>query len=212
MKTLILTSSGFIRPIIREEILRALPEKPSHYQVAYISTASKVIADDSNAQNEVFIMNCLGFHVVEIDLAQIEPHQLKSQLAKKQIVYVQGGNGFYLLKHARRTGFLKLGKQLVEQGKLIYIGKSGGSYLACPSLEMHTWSSKPWNRYGVTDLTAMNLVPFLIKAHYSEDQHPEIKSGSHKSPYPVRLLTNDQALLVQDQTVKLIGKGEQINL
>ena len=206
MTTLILTSSGFLRPAIRDEIIKALPKKPSNYHVAYISTASKVVKDDAYAQNDVFIMNCLGFQVEEIDLAKIKPNQLESKLQHKQIVYVQGGNGFYLLKHARRTGFLQLCKQLVEKDKLIYIGKSAGSYLACPTLEVHTWSDKRWNRYGLTDLTTMNFVPFLIQAHYTPDQHDSLQPHIAKSSYPVKLITNDQAILVQNKQIKVIGK------
>src|SRR5690606_19565046 len=119
--------------------------------------------DDTYAKRGATIMQEeLGFKVTEIDLASITPSELPSLLSRQGVVYVQGGNGFFLLKHARRTGFIELARQLVDEGRLTYGGKSAGSYLACPTTEMSTWHSDKWRRFGVEDLRAIHLVPFLV--------------------------------------------------
>lgn len=137
MKTVILTSSGWLKPNVRQEIIPYLP-RVRPLKVAYISTASKVVQNDSYAQRDVAVMHDLEFEVSEIDLAKYKSEELPKVLSKSHVVYVQGGNGFYLLKHARQTGFIDIVKKLVKKGKLVYVGKSAGSYLACPTIEMHT--------------------------------------------------------------------------
>ncbi len=209
MKTVILTSSGWLKPIVREAILPYLPIQKG-LKVGYIPTASKVVKDDTYAKRDEAIMQEeLGFDLTEIDLSIVSPDELQGLLARQQAVYVQGGNGFFLLKHARRTGFIDLARKLVEDGQLIYIGKSAGSYLACPTIEMHTWHSDKWRRFDVDDLRAMSLVPFLIQAHYTENDNEAIENGMRSSDYTLRLLTNDQAFIIQDNEVKLVGEGSE---
>lgn len=103
-------------------------------------------------------------------------------------------------------------KDLIEKG-VIYLGVSAGSYIACPTIEMTTWKSSDDDHYGVTDLTAMNLVPFLVCVHYNREKYREGLAESIKtSKYPVKILTDEQALLVRDREVKLIGSGEEVKL
>ena len=211
MKKLILTSSGFLIPSVRSIILEHLPSQRP-LKVAYISTASKVVKDDTYARRDVEIMNELGFDVTEIDLADVEADYLSSTLPEHNVMYVQGGNGFYLLHHVRRSGFMEIAKPLVENGSLIYVGKSAGTYLACPTIEMHTWSNKDWRRFGVEDYTAMSLVPFLVKAHYAPDKEPEIRRGMEKSPHPLWAISNEQVLLVQGDEVTAVGEGEATHI
>ena len=208
MKTVILTSSGFLKPAVRQAILPFLPTyRP--LKVGYVPTASQVVKDDSYAKKDVEIMERLGFQILEIDLVNDGPDEVAQKLSQQEVVYVQGGNGFYLLRYARQSGFINALVPLVNSGRLIYIGKSAGSYLACPTMEVHTWHSDKWNRFGVEDLTAMNLVPFLVQAHYTAQDDTAIKQGLLKSRYNLRLITNEQALVIQDDRVLLIGQGSE---
>jgi len=161
MKRIILTSSGFLKPVVRNAILEFLPTfRP--IKIGYIATASKVVKDDNYTKRDIEIMRKLDFNITEIDIVGNNRNQIEKSLLQQDAIYVQGGNGFYLLKYARESGFMEIAKPMVSSGQLIYIGKSAGSYLACPTLEVHTWHSDKWNWYGVDDFTAMNLVPFII--------------------------------------------------
>ena len=126
-------------------------------------------------------------------------------LEDKDAVYVEGGNTFYLLKAVRESGFDQVIKKLIERG-VAYVGSSAGSYIACPTIEMSTWK-KPGeekNNFGVTDLTAMNLVPFLLKAHCTPEKMEFLKEKIAKAQYPVKILSDGQAILVKDDKVELV--------
>jgi len=59
-----------------------------------------------------------GFQVEDIDLENKKESELKEILKDKDIIYVQGGNTFYLLKYIKESGFDKLVKQLIQKGKI----------------------------------------------------------------------------------------------
>ena len=122
------------------------------------------------------------------------------------IIYVQGGNGYYLLKQARACNFEGAVRELLRDKTKCYIGVSAGTDIACPTIEMHGWK-KEKDTYGLEDTTAMNLVPFLVTVHYNREKYREsLAKHIPSASRPVRILTDDQAIFVQGGNARLIGK------
>ncbi len=122
-----------------------------------------------------------------------------------------GGNTFYLLKAIRESGFDEVIKDLVDKG-VPYVGTSAGSYVACPTIERATWKHQDkYDRCGITDFTGMNLVPFLVTAHYVSEFEPKIRKGISETKYPTKILMDGQAILVQDNNYQFLG-GEETKL
>jgi dipeptidase E len=212
MKTLLLTSAGIKVPIIKNEVLKLLSRPVSRTKLAHIITASKAEENTDYVDKDKKVMEKTGFQVTDIDIEGKGENQLRKILEGQDIIYVQGGSGFYLLKHIRKSGFDRVVKKLLDKG-VIYIGVSAGSYVACPTIEMHTWKGKERNQYGITDMTAMNLVPFLVSVHYNRKKYRKgVKAGAARTEYPVKVLNDDQAILVKNNKVKLIGKGKEIKI
>ena len=207
MKTLILTSSGSF--ITANNVDDFLTKKITDCKIAYIITASKKVDDTSYIDRHRQKMNELNFSYTEIDIAGKNEDQLQKALDGHDIVMVEGGNTFYLLKAVRESGFESVIKDLIEKG-VVYIGSSAGSYIACPSIVMATWSNRGFDRCGITDYTAMNLVPFLIKAHYTPDMKAMLEEKAKDLQYPMRVLNDDQAILIRDGKVQLLGGGDEI--
>jgi len=132
-------------------------------------------------------------------------------LKDKNAVYVEGGNTFYLLKAVRESGFDKVIKEMIAKG-VPYIGSSAGSYIACPTIDMAIWKPKQKDRFGATDFTAMNLVPFLVVAHYEPELKEILKEKISQSKYDTKLLKDGQAILVEGGNYKLVGDNEEIKL
>lgn len=174
--------------------------------MAHIVTASKGVTDLAYLERNRAFFKKEGYDVEEFDLDGTTEGELRKILEKKEAVYVEGGNTFYLLKSIRESGFEKVLKDLLPKG-LIYMSASAGSYVVCPTVETSTWKSKH-DRYGVTDFTAMNLVPFLLFMHYNLEYRALLQEKIPDASYPVRILTDEQALLVRDNMVELIGGPE----
>ena len=201
MKRLLLTSSGtFVTRYNVTEFGKPLKEM----KMAYIITASKKVNDDSYIKIHKNEMDKQGFNYEEIDIADKTESDLRNFFKDKELIYVEGGNTFYLLKCVRESGFEKVVKELIEKG-VIYIGSSAGSYIACPTIEIASKSTTHnFDRCGITDYTAMNLVPFLIKAHYDPANKKELDEKLKDVEYPVKYLTDDQAILVLGDIIKTL--------
>lgn len=180
----------------------------NQFRMAHIVTASKGVTDLVYLERNRAFFKKEGYDIEELDLDGTTEGELRKILEKKEVVYVEGGNTFYLLKSIRESGFEKVLKDLLPKG-LIYIGASAGSYVACPTIETSIWKNKH-DRYGVTDFRAMNLVPFLLFVHYNLEYKALLQEKIPYASYPVRILTDEQALLVRDNTVELIGGPEVI--
>ena len=207
MKTMLLTSAGMN---VKEEILKILPKSPKELKLAHIITASIDEKNKDYVSKETQIMKKVGFQVTEADISGMTEGKVRKLLKDTNIIYVQGGNTYHLLKCIKESGFDKVVKELLEKG-VIYIGVSAGSYVAGPTIEQADWIHEH-NRFGLTDLTAMNLVPFLLMVHYVPEYKSILKEKIQKSKYEFKILTDDQAILVKGDNYKLVGKGPEINI
>lgn len=207
MPTILLTSAGMN---VKEEILKILPKPANKIKLAHIITAKNprmeenpdYIIKDRQAMKDV------GFHVEDIDIKGKTEQELRKILADKDIIYVQGGNTFYLLKYVRESGFDKVAKELINKG-IIYVGVSAGSIIAGPTIETANWKNVDHNEVGLKDLTGMSLVPFNLFVHYSPEHTRIIGEELPKSKYPLHILTDNQALLIKDGKVELVGEGKE---
>lgn len=210
MKTLLLASNG---SYAIEKGMKLLFPDVSRIKLVWITTAGKGAKNQDYLNKHRELLKKEGYNFTEIDIDGKNEDELEKLLRDKNAVYVEGGNTFYLLKAVRESGFDKVIKKLIERD-VAYIGASTGSYIACPTIEMSTWK-KPGeekNDFGVTDLTAMNLVPFLLKAHYEPEMKEFLKEKIAKTQYPVKILTDDQAILVKGYKIELLSEGEEIKI
>jgi len=207
MKTLILTSSGKL--IAANKLDDSLPKPLSESKILYVTTASKKIPDASIMERQKQIMNRLNFSYTEYDIAGKSKEELKKVLLEQDIVYVEGGNTFYLLKSVRESGFDDILKELIPKG-LVYIGTSAGSYIACPSIITASWSKDEFDKCNVTDFRAMGLAPFLMLVHFIPEMKEMLEAKTKDLDFPMRVLTDDQAIVIKDEKIQLIGGGIEI--
>src|SRR3989338_612942 len=208
MKTLILASSGNL--IAANNVNHFLPKPLSEAKILYVTTASKKVNDSSYVERTRQKMDELNFSYTEFDIVGKSEEELKKALSSSDILYIEGGNTFYLLKAVHDTGFEKIIKEAIKNG-LVYWGVSAGAYIACPSIIMATWSDR-FDRCGVTDWIAMNLVPFLIKAHYTPDMLDALKEKSKDLQFPLHVLNDEQVVMMKDGEVQLTGCGDELIL
>ncbi len=182
------------------------------FNMLHVITASKGARDLTYLERNREFIKKEGYRCEELDLDGKSEDELHEILSKKELVYVEGGNSYYLLKSIRESGFDKVIKELLPKG-LIYMGGSAGAYVCCPTIEMAGFRHQDkYNHYGVTDLTAMNLVPFLLSVHYKPEYRDILKEKISEAKYPIKILTDGQALLVRDGEVELVGNQKEIIL
>lgn len=208
MKKLLLASS-FVS--VADELIKILPENPSQLTVVFVPTAADTSNDPWYMIADRKMLVDIGFKVIDLSLKGKTKGEVGLILNQADIIFVAGGNTFYLLDAANESGFTQLVPGLVEQG-VIYVGSSAGSYIACPTIEAAGWMHSDSNIVGLQNLTAMHMIPYILKAHYNPDKAESLKTEIAHCKYPVKILTDEQALLVIDQGYQIVGSGEEITL
>lgn len=215
---IILTANG--KFLYNYSIDTYLPKPLADCKIAYIVTAATKMDETGEIEKARLRdhiarykqkMDELHYNYTEMDISGVSPQDLKSILSAYDVVLVEWGNPFYLLQVVRETGFQKTMEELMKQW-VVYIGKSAGSYIVCPSLIVSTRSKLTFNRCDITDLTAMNWVSFFVKAHYTQDMYDSLKTQAQSAGISLYALNNDQALVVHNGQIELLGGGEKILL
>ncbi len=176
----------------------------SEMRIAYITTASKVAREKTffeNVKNKI-IEN--GYLIYDFDIEGKTKDEIKYFLKDKNIIHIEGGNTFYLLKIIKEVNFDDVLKESLEEGK-IYIGTSAGAYIMCPTIEVSDWNTDGKDRFNVNDFKALNYVPFLIKVHYKEEQKEKIINKIKTLKYPIRILKDGQGIFCDDGNCRFIG-------
>jgi len=205
-KMLLLTSSGMIGT--KEEILSVLLKPADKIRVAHIITASKIEEDTSYVEKDRELMKEAGFNVEDVDIEGKNKNQLLKILESVDIIYVQGGNTYYLLKQMRKSGFDKIIKKLLTKG-IIYIGVSAGSIVAGETIQTAGWLGDK-NTVNLINLKGLKLVKSNLFVHYKPEDAEIIKQKSKKIKKRLRILTDEQALFIFGKKITLVGEGEAI--
>lgn len=181
-------------------------------RIGYVTTAYQVSRNNfaffESYKNKV---KEEGYNFEEIDIKDKSEEELKEFFKDKNVVHIEGGNTFYLLKTIRETGFDTILKELINEGK-VYIGTSAGSYVACSTIEVSTWNKDGKDRFGITDYTALNLVPFVLKVHYKDEMEEQVKEGIKTLKCPIRILRDGQGIIVEDDKYTFMGDEDEVIL
>ncbi|MFA6094782.1 MAG: Type 1 glutamine amidotransferase-like domain-containing protein [Candidatus Paceibacterota bacterium] len=182
----------------------------SEMKIGYITTASKVSRSNKDFFENIKIkIRESGYFFEEMDIEGKNKEELRGFFKDKNIIQIEGGNTFYLLKVIRETGFDEILKELLNEGK-VYMGTSAGSYVMCPTIEVSTWNDDGKDKFGVTDFTALNYVPFVLKAHYKDTSGDLIKEKTKTLKYPLHILRDGQGIFCENGVCKFVGEGEEV--
>ena len=204
---LFLTSAG-LPPETTEAFLKLLNKKPEETTVCFIATAADPEEDKWFVEKDKERLLELGFKITEIDLKQENEESLNKRLKDFDVIFVEGGNTFYLLKYVRKSGFDKALKPFLGKGG-IYLGVSAGSYIACPDISLASWKhAEDVNTVGLKDLRGLSLVDFYISPHYEPEHEAIINENKNKVSRPIFALTDSQAILVDNGDTRFVGPSE----
>ena len=82
--------------------------------------------------------------LLELDDPKLSKDQLRDSIKAAGIVYVDGGNTFYLQRHVLQSGFMDIVGSYLAENQMVYIGASAGAITSGQSIK--TAFSKGWVR------------------------------------------------------------------
>lgn len=179
-------------------------------RIGYINTAVK----GEGEKIKLFMKNIKntirenGYIFEELDIEGKSKEEIEEFFKDKNVIHIDGGNTFYLLKAIKETGFGEILKELLSESK-VYIGTSAGAYVMCPSIEVSNWNPDSKDKFGVTDFTALNCVPFVLKVHYKDEQEEKVRENMKTLKYPIRILRDGQGILIEDGKDTFLGDDKE---
>lgn len=201
MKKLLLTSAGFENPKVGSEFLKLINNSPSTTKVLFIPTASRT-------EEELFYVNKSREELLKVGIKEenIIVYNLdyiisKAELTQINVVYICGGNTFYLLHRIREVSFDSILDKLIQAG-VVYVGASAGSLVTGPDINIPDYLAS--NDICLKAFNGLNYTDKIIIPHYSEEAAEMVERTKASTNHPVITLTDKQALLVIDEKEVII--------
>ena len=137
-------------------------------EVLFIPTAANVeeYRDYVDEAKEAFAK--MGFTLQILDVSKASEAEAKAKIGTAQVLYVGGGNTFYLLRELKKKDLASLIAGRVRSGELVYVGESAGAMIAAPSVEYAAVMDDAGD-YGAGAQTGLDLVKFYPVPHYGEE-------------------------------------------
>ena len=205
---LFLTSAGLKNEKVKAEFIKLFnrPFEEINVIMFYLVKVKEEMFYINESIQELLDLGISKENLQQFNLAEDKKCE---DLNNSDLVYVCGGNTFHYLDRLRKLECIEKIKDFVNMGGL-YLGVSAGSVLAGLNINI----SSPWdeNDIGLTDFIGFNFIDFAICPHYEYKDHEIIKQRQKDLDVPVRLLKDDQAFIVLDSEIKLVGEGKEIKI
>lgn len=191
-------SLDLVRPLLSDD--------PTKLKLAFIPTAADPYPRDGRPWlvDDFAKFSQLGFMVTEYSLNGKNEQTLMDELSQFDVIYVAGGNTYYLLYKVRETRFDKVIKKLIANGK-VYIGSSAGACIMCPTIEHIEFLDKQEMAPNLKDFTGLGYVNHLIIPHYGREKYAEGHAKTKaKWGDKITFLNDDQVVVVNNDKIKII--------
>lgn len=136
-----------------------------------------------------------------------DPYQ-KINLSDFQAVYIGGGNTFKLLKRLKESGLSKKLIKFYKSGGKIFGGSAGAIIWGKTINTALICKDKDKNEVELKDTGGFNQVAnYDIQCHFEDSQINEHKDYTKKTGINVIAIPEETALIIQNKTIKVIGKS-----
>ncbi len=150
----------------------------------------------------------LGLKVAPLDVATASSEEIRSTLSQGDLIYISGGNTFYLLEELKRKGADKLIQEEIEGGKP-YIGESAGAMILAPSVEYVQLMDEIHVVPELASFAALGLISRYPLPHYRSFPFEEVGEkvlATYGDKLPLVPITNDQAIIVRGSELTIVTK------
>jgi dipeptidase E len=143
-------------------------------------------------------------------LKKSNPKSLVDKVMNAHIIFFSGGNTFTFLRNMRRSGLRNNFKQFLARGGVLS-GMSAGSILMTPNImlaKIPSYDQDP-NEAKVTNLKALNLLPFEFSPHYEPKDGRldiELKKYSKTRKHPIFGCEDGAGIVFHGGLVETVGK------
>ncbi len=195
-----------------QEAFVVLVDKPKQdIRVALIENGADPYPEDHRewVVNAREMIRATVGEIISFDLREyVGKGNLEEDLTGFDVIWVGGGNVFYLRWISRESGFDTVIKKLVAKG-MLYGGDSAGAIIAGPTIDHFQPADTPEKAPEII-LDGFGLTDVVVVPHFDNEKFKPTMSGikeafEEKTNYKLTFLNDNQALVIKDDTQKVIG-------
>jgi dipeptidase E len=190
-----------------EPLVECLDLKASKKKIAFIPTAGNVYDNPHWITKDRDALLGTGAILDDIDISAVTSSSLKARLDTAEIIFVAGGNTFYLLQHAFSSGFLDY-LCSKEQSNKAYVGSSAGALIIGPSIECIKHLDDEPAAAAQKSAKSIGLIPFIPLVHYGAHNEAEgyskVMNDLYSSSYPFLPLWDSSLVECENKNFKYI--------
>lgn len=183
MKNIILTSCGIIKEDFKNSFYKIInKDKLKYKKILYITTAVDGEDDGDKPWMAREYKTILDLGINESNITEYKIGSNDIDINNFDIIYMMGGNTFYLLDMIRKYNFDDSIRNFISKGKM-YIGSSAGSEILGSSIEPALPYDK--NKVNMNDFSGLKLVNGLIIPHSNKKEEfiNNLKNNSSEELY-----------------------------
>ena len=206
---LLLTSNGLVNDSIAQAFIDMTSKHMGELRVAFIPTARNPEAASTDYLADVLSrLKMLTIKKVDIvDIDGLDKSHWLPRLEAADVIYIGGGNTYFLMKSLRDSG---LAKELVKLlSTRLYVGDSAGAIVVTPSIDIAAVDDGDENAVNLQDTNGLGLVDFEVSPHTPEDV--SLKGNEQYASTIKNVLyafDNKTALKFENGIISFVGTGE----
>lgn len=224
---LLLTSNGLSNTSIAKALEELVGKPRKEIKIAFIPNAGFPVDDFKNESREWLVNDMYrikefcGFIDI-VSLADLSKDQVQERLEYADVIFVGGGNAFYLSYCLEKAElFDKLPNLLKTR---VYAGISAGSMIATQSLRTASGAINKRDKFydeeydemgpeGKSAGRSLKLVDFVVRPHLNSKSFPKIRGDYLKEiakdvDVPLYAIDDDTAIKVVDGKIEVISEGD----
>ena len=205
---LILTSGGITNDSIATALLNIVGKEAMDIKVAFIPTAANV--EEGNKVPWFFRQyeDLRQAGITWIDMVDFAAPNVdwRSRLEACDVLYLSGGNTFYLLDQIRKQDFNEYLKTALASK--VYVGSSASSIVMAPSIDVATIPPSDPNLPGLTDLTGLGYTNFEIEPHCDEERFAVVEKYAKEHGKQIYAIDDQTAIKIIDNDIEVISEGK----
>lgn len=224
---LLLTSDGLTNPSIENALEKLVGKPRQDIKIAFIPNAAFPEDEDKHQSRDWLaddlyrIKEFCGFIDV-ISLTDLSREQIRDRLEYCNVIFIGGGNSFYLSYCMKTSGLFEILPELLESR--VYAGISAGSMVATDNLRTTSQAIKNTTAFynkeyaefgpdGMSSAETAKLVDFVVRPHFNSFTFPNVQGDflakiANDVNIPLYAIDNNSAVMVDGEAIQIVGEGE----
>ncbi|MDK8451421.1 Type 1 glutamine amidotransferase-like domain-containing protein [Corynebacterium mastitidis] len=187
-------------------VVSLLPDSVEGARVVFIPTAARRESYTAYVDAARDAWRNSGAEMHEVDVSAVDRASAEAAVDAADIIYVSGGNSYFLIDQLRGSGLGEVLKNRVRAGAL-YVGESAGAVACAPDISYIEPMDCVPNDFSQQDGAGLGLTNFYVVPHYQSEPFSWAADTilEKNADLPLKPLTNSEALLVRGIEVRRLS-------